>query len=90
MPPNTDRIRLIERSLRCFVYGLLSLIPLVGLGLALLAIRLHFRTWAESGGDWNPAKRYLLGGFCLAWLGVLLSLGAMALFAVFLSQHYGF
>jgi len=90
MPANTDRIRLIERSLRCFVYGLLSLIPLVGLGLAVLAIRLHSLTWAESGGDWNPAKRYLLGGFCLAWLGTLLSLGALALFAVFLSRYYNF
>jgi len=69
---------------------LLSLIPLVGLGLALLAIRLHFQTWAESGGNWNPAKSYLLGGFCLAWLGILFSLGAVALFAVFLSRHYNF
>jgi len=78
-----DRIRLIERSLRCFVFALLSLLPLIGLGLALLAIRLHWQTWAVNDGVWNPARSYLLGGFCLACLGFLLSLVAIALFGLF-------
>jgi len=90
MDAPTDRIRIIERSLRCFFFGLLSLIPLIGLGLAMLAIRLHFKTWAASGGEWNPAGRYLLAGYCLAWLSILLTLGAVASFAVFLIRHFDY
>jgi uncharacterized membrane protein len=90
MQAPTERIQLIERSLRCFVFGLLSLAPLIGLGLALLAIRLHWQTWADSGGAWNPARSYLLRGFCLACLGFLLSLVVIALFVVFLMRRYDY
>lgn len=90
MQSPAERIHLIERSLRCFVYGLLSLIPFVGLGFAALTIRLHFKTWAEAGNRWNPARRYLTAGFCLAWLGVLVSVGGLALFVAVLIKQYGF
>ena len=86
----TDRILLIERSLRCFVFGLLSLVPLVGLGPAVLAIRMHFKTRAGNAGEWNPAQRYVRAGYGLAWLGTLLSLGIIALFVVFLMQRYDY
>ncbi len=56
----------------------------------MLAIRLHFKTWAASGGEWNPAGRYLLAGYCLAWLSILLTLGAVASFAVFLIRHFDY
>lgn len=85
-----DRIRLIERSLRCFVFGLLSLIPLLGLGPAILAIHLHFKVWSESGAEWNPGRRYAIAGFCLAWIGLLLSLGDLALFVLALIEHFSF
>jgi uncharacterized membrane protein len=74
-----DRISLIERSLRCFAYGWLSLIPLVGLGFAILAVRTHLKARAVEGMEWNPAKVYLHLGFSLAWLGGLVSLMALAL-----------
>ena len=90
MQSPAERIHLIERSLRCFVYGLLSLIPVIGLGFAALTLRLHFKTWAEAGDNWNPARRYLLAGFCLAWLGALVSVGGLALFIVILIKHYEF
>ena len=90
MQTPTDRIRLIERSLRCFVFGLLSLVPLIGLGLVFLAIRLHWQTWADSDGAWNPARSYLLRGFCLACLGFLFSLVAIALFVLFLIWRYNY
>ena len=90
MQKPVERIRLIERSLRCFVYGILSLIPFVGVGFAVLALELHFKTWAETGDGWNPARRYLLAGFCLAWLGILVSVGGLVSFVVVLINHYGF
>jgi hypothetical protein len=86
----TERIQLIEGSLRCFVYGILSVIPLFGLGFAVLALRMHFKTWAETAEGWNPARRYLLAGFGLAWIGALISVGALALFVLVLIEHYGF
>lgn len=73
-----QRIRVIKLSLRCFVYGWLSLLPLIGLPASIVAIGTHFRTMAVCGGQWNPAKRYLVVGYCLAWLGVLISVGVVA------------
>jgi hypothetical protein len=90
MQPPAERIRLIERSMRCFVLGLLSLIPLVGLGLAVLAIRLHIRAWADGDHGWNPARVYLAAGLCLAWVGVLISLLAIGLFVVALVKFYDY
>jgi hypothetical protein len=67
------RIELIERSLRCFAFGLASLIPVFGIPMAVLAV-LQFRTVALGRGrEWNPADRYLLWGFLFAGLGLLLS-----------------
>lgn len=76
--------------MRCFVFGLFSLIPLIGLGLAVLALWLHFKVWAESGHEWNPASLYLKLGFALALLGALVSLAAAALFLGALIQGFNF
>lgn len=84
------RIRLIERSLRCFVFGFLSLIPLIGLGPAVLAVSLHFKVWSESGTEWNPAIRYATAGFCLAWIGIAISVGGIGLFLKLVLNRYGF
>jgi hypothetical protein len=88
MQPPAERIRLIERSLRCFVFGLLSVIPFVGLALAVLAIRLHVKAWADGGQGWNPARAYLTAGLYLAWTGILISLMAIGLFVVALVKFY--
>ena len=82
-----DRISLIERSLRCFVYGCLSLIPLVGLGFAVLVVRTHLKLLADGNKEWNPARVYLHMGFSLAWLGGLTSLATLALFMFILLNH---
>ena len=80
MPTPADKIRVIEQSLASFVFGLLSLIPLLGLPFAILAVVRHLKAWSQGGQEWNPAKPYLLWGFGLAWLGGLISLGALAMF----------
>jgi len=67
------RIRVIGMSLRCFVYGCLSLLPFVGLLMSAIALGLHFRTMRAAGGEWNPARRYLIVGYSLAWLGILIT-----------------
>ena len=74
-----ERIRLIERSLRCFVYGWLSLIPVIGLVAAFTAIRLHFAPASSTGDEWNPAGCYLKAGCWLARIGILISIAVLAL-----------
>jgi hypothetical protein len=68
-----DRIEITERSLRCFGFGLASLIPFLGIPMAVLAI-LQYRTVVLGRRqEWNPADRYLMAGFLLAGTGLLVS-----------------
>ena len=90
MPTPADKVRVIEQSLRCFVFGLLSLIPLLGLPFAVLAVFRHLNARSQGDREWNPAKLYLVWGFGLAWLGGLISLGALALFVIGLTKLYDF
>jgi len=55
-PVQVDRVRLIRRSLRCFIFGLLGVIPLIGLGPALVALRLHRQVALESGDYYGVAR----------------------------------
>ena len=90
MPTPADKVRVIEQSLRCFAFGLLSLIPLLGLPFAVLAVVRHRNAWSQGDGEWNPTKAYLVWGFGLAWLGGLISLGALAIFVLALTKLYDF
>lgn len=69
-----NRIESIEGSLRCFVFGWLALIPVLGMGLAVIAMGNFFRVRAAAAEDWNPASRYLNWGFTLAGIGLFISL----------------
>jgi hypothetical protein len=48
-----DRVRIIRRSIRCFVFGWIAAVPLLGIGAAFLALRLRRQVAAETGG---PAR----------------------------------
>ena len=68
-----DKVRIIEESLRCYIFGWLSFLPVVGLAFGPLAL-LSFRSARiESGTQWNPASRYLKCGAVLACFGFLVS-----------------
>jgi hypothetical protein len=79
-----DRVRVIERSLRCYTMGWLSLVPLLGIIAAIRGIILYQRVRMEAGREWNPAGRYLMCGFVLAWVGSLLSILTAGLLFVLL------
>jgi hypothetical protein len=81
-----DRIQLINRSLRCFTLGCLSLIPLAGIPLALITNSEFRRITKNQGDQWNPAGSYLVLGRRLAWAGLLISLLTFALAAVVVYQ----
>jgi hypothetical protein len=63
-PPLT-KMEMIERSLSCFHWGLLGLLPVIGIPMAIVSL-VHYRRVKLGQGDrWNPAERYLFwGGIC--------------------------
>jgi hypothetical protein len=64
---------MIERSLRCFVFGLLALIPVMGLPMSLLAWWHGHAVRRAQAGGWNPAQRYVAWGCSLAWWGFVVT-----------------
>jgi hypothetical protein len=54
IPVSVDRVRMIRRSIRCFIFGLMGAVPLFGLGAAVLALRLRRRLAEETGEPAGP------------------------------------
>jgi hypothetical protein len=85
-PVSVDRVRLIRRSMRCFVYGLMGAVPLFGLGMACLTLRLR-RELAEETGEavrltgalWCSIAAFALAFvlLCCDQAGLVLALGIL-------------
>lgn len=56
------KIEMIQRSQRCFMYGLIGLLPLIGIPMMFRAAVEYFRVKKSWPGQWNPASRYLFWG----------------------------
>ena len=67
----TPRSKVIEKSLRCFDYGLASLIPVGGVFLTPFALVNFKFAIVEANDRWNPARRHLYAGAALAVLSLL-------------------
>ena len=65
------KIRMLNGSLRCFVFGLLGLIPVVGLPFALAALWIAGRVRVSEKKLWNAAGPYRIWGVVLATAGTL-------------------
>ena len=70
-----DKVLVINQSLRCYRWSWFSLIPLLGIIPALIAIGFFRKAGAETGDGWNPARRYAVCGLLIAIIGLLLSAG---------------
>lgn len=79
MTRSEDRIAVIENSLRCFTWGLLGLIPLLGVGCSLVACFLFSRGTRLAAGAPNPARHYARFGYWAALAGLLLNSAAWGL-----------
>ena len=79
MNPPEERIRLMEWSLQCFVFGLLSLLPGIGLAFGCISLSLFARVQRREDGSWNPAAPYLSWGSTLAGIGILQSMVVIGL-----------
>ena len=81
-----NKVRLIERSIRCQALGWSGVVPVLGVIPAVIAIVLYHRAAKEAGGYWNPAGPCARQGWMLSWIGlglsvVLVAVGGAALIA---------
>ena len=65
------KIRMLKGSLRCFVFGLLGLLPLIGLPFALAALWIGGRIRLQEKHLWNAARPYRIWGVVCAALGTV-------------------
>ena len=75
-----DKIRMMKLSIRCFVDGLLGLIPIIGLPFALAALWISGRVRQHEKRFWNPAKPYRICGVVCAAVGAILWGGILIFF----------
>jgi hypothetical protein len=79
---NTDtstKIQMLKSSLRCFMFGLLGLIPLLGLPFAFAALWISGRIRVKEKLFWNAARPYRIWGVVCAAVGTVLWLGILAI-----------
>ena len=77
--PLGRRIAAVRSSLRCFVYSLIGLVPLIGIPFAVAAIVQSRQVQKAGSVDWNPADRYLSAARRIGPLGFLTSAGFLIL-----------
>jgi len=65
------KIRMIESSIRCFVCGLLALLPGIGLPFAIFALVISRNVRAGQRHFWNPARSYWIWGIACAAIGTI-------------------
>ena len=70
-PAPAVKLRMMQGSIRCLVFGLLGLLPAVGLPFAIAALVLFGGIRQQEKHYWNPAQPYrMIGGVCAA-LGMI-------------------
>ena len=60
------KIKMMSGSLRCFIFGLLGLIPIIGLPFAIAALWISGRVRAREKYFWNAARPYRVCGMVCA------------------------
>jgi hypothetical protein len=68
---SSAKIRMLKGSLKCFTYGLLSLLPLLGLPSAVAALWISGRVRVEEKRFWNAARPYRIWGVVCAAAGTI-------------------
>ena len=53
-PRSVDMVRVIRRSMRCFLFGVIGLVPLLGAGFAYQALRLRRSLSTDLEDGWAP------------------------------------
>jgi hypothetical protein len=75
--PPASNIAAIKASLRCFVYSLIGLVPVVGLPFSVAAILQCRKVERAARAQWNPAQGYLRAARRIGPLGFLTTAGCL-------------
>lgn len=65
------KIQMLKSSLRCFGFGLLGWIPLIGLPFALIALWISGHVRVKEKQLWNAGRPYRIWGMVIATAGAL-------------------
>jgi hypothetical protein len=65
------KIQMMKLSIRCFVDGLLGLIPIIGLPFAFSALWISGRVRVSEKRFWNPARPYRVCGVVCGAIGAV-------------------
>jgi len=65
------KIRMMEGSIHCFIFGLLGLLPVIGLPFAFAALWYSGRIRPGEKQFWNPAKPFRVAGVASAAIGTV-------------------
>jgi hypothetical protein len=66
------KIKMMKSSLHCFVLGLLSLLPIIGLPFAIAALWVSGQARTHERYFWNVARPYRVCGLVCAALGAII------------------
>ena len=70
-PAAEAKIKMLNSSMRCFVFGMLGLIPLIGLPFAFAALWISGCVRAKEKQLWNAARPYRIWGVVCAAGGTI-------------------
>jgi hypothetical protein len=71
------KIRMLKSSMRCFAFGLLGLLPFIGLPFGLAALWISGRVRVTEKQFWNAARPYRIWGAVCAAIGTILWAGIL-------------
>jgi hypothetical protein len=71
------KIKMMKGSIRCLIFGLLALLPAIGLPFGLAALWISGRVRLQEKLYWNPAKPYRIYGVVCGAVGTILWAGIL-------------
>jgi len=85
------KVRMMKSSVRCLTFGLLGLLPIIGVPFALAGIWSSFVAHKQEKSFWNPAKPHRIAGLVCAAIGLLVwgALDTIIIFNAFNSYVAG-
>ena len=71
------KIKMIKSSMQCFAFGLLGLLPVIGLPFAIAALWISGQIRVKEKQLWNAARPYRIWGVACAAIGTVLWTGIL-------------
>ena len=65
------KIKMMKGSIRCLIFGLFGLLPIIGLPFALAALWISGRVRVQEKMFWNAARPYRIWGVACAAIGAV-------------------